>query len=73
VRVRFQNPLPAPPYPPKLLHIPTNPERYATLEYTGEMANEMTFPMVVDAELGMPLDLSRYECLWQDDADPLRE
>ncbi|KIM33964.1 hypothetical protein M408DRAFT_5373 [Serendipita vermifera MAFF 305830] len=36
------------------------------------MANEMTFPMVVDAEMGMPLDLSRYECLWQDDADPLQ-
>lgn len=27
--------------------------------------------MVVDAEMGMGLDLSRYECLWQDNGDPL--
>ncbi|KAG8836520.1 hypothetical protein FRC18_011197 [Serendipita sp. 400] len=27
--------------------------------------------MVVDAEMGMPLDLSRYECLWQEGGDPL--
>lgn len=72
VRVRFQNPLPAPPYPPKLLNIPTNPERYASLDYTGELANETPFPMVVDAEMGMPLDLSRYECLWQEGGDPLQ-
>ncbi|PVG01919.1 Paf1-domain-containing protein, partial [Serendipita vermifera] len=69
VRVRYQNPLPAPPYPPKLLHIPTNPERYATIEYTGDLANEMAFPMVVDAEMGMPIDLSRYESLWQEGGD----
>lgn len=71
VRVRYQNPLPAPPYPPKLLNIPTNPSRYATLEYTGDYANDVPFPMVVDAEMGMPLDLGRYECLWQDGGDPL--
>lgn len=31
----------------------------------------MPFPLVVDAEMGMPLDLSRYESLWQEGGDPL--
>ncbi|TDL23983.1 RNA polymerase II-associated protein [Rickenella mellea] len=69
VRVRYQNPLPAPPFPPKLLNIPTNPSRYARPDFTAALASETPLPMVVDAEMGMPLDLSKYEALWEDDED----
>lgn len=70
VRVRYSNPLPAPPCPPKLLDIPTDPMRYARPEFVDALANELPLPMIVDAEMGMPLDLSRWECLWEgDDAD----
>ncbi|EJD07681.1 uncharacterized protein FOMMEDRAFT_24985 [Fomitiporia mediterranea MF3/22] len=68
-KVRFQNPLPPPPFPPKLLNIPTNPTRYAGPDFTASLASETPLPMVVDADLGMPLDLSYYECLWGDGQD----
>ncbi|KAF7983338.1 hypothetical protein HWV62_22297 [Athelia sp. TMB] len=73
VKVRYSNPLPAPPCPPKLLQIPTNPNRYARPEFLNEIANDTSLPMIVDAECGMPLDLGRWECLWEeggDDSDP---
>lgn len=69
VRVRYSNPLPAPPCPPKLLNIPTNPMRYARPEYLSVLASETPLPMIVDAECGMPLDLGKWECLWEEDAD----
>ncbi|KAF8916190.1 RNA polymerase II-associated [Mucidula mucida] len=69
VRVRYSNPLPAPPCPPKLLDIPTNPKRYARPELLNALANQTPLPMIVDAECGMPLDLSKWECLWQEGAD----
>ncbi|GJJ11167.1 hypothetical protein Clacol_005399 [Clathrus columnatus] len=69
VRVRYNNPLPPPPFPPKLLKIPTNPSRYARPEFTAELAYEAPLPMVVDAECGMPLDLGKWECLWEENAD----
>ncbi|KLO12734.1 hypothetical protein SCHPADRAFT_997944 [Schizopora paradoxa] len=68
-KVRYQNPLPSPPFPPKLLNIPTNPSRYARPDFVASLANEMQLPMVVDAELGMPLDLSHWDCLWNDKLD----
>ncbi|KAG8893761.1 hypothetical protein FRC01_013363, partial [Tulasnella sp. 417] len=64
VRVRYVNPLPPPPYPPKLLNIPTDPKRFARAEFTQAMSNETPLPMVVDAEMGMPLDLSQFDALW---------
>ena len=69
VRVRYSNPLPAPPCPPKLLNIPTNPMRYAKPEFLNDLANETPLPMIVDAECGMPLDLGKWECLWEEAAD----
>ncbi|KAF9785156.1 RNA polymerase II-associated [Thelephora terrestris] len=69
VRVRYSNPLPAPPCPPKLLDIPTNPMRYARPEFLETLANDTPLPMIVDAECGMPLDLGLWECLWTDDGD----
>ncbi|CAL1715425.1 unnamed protein product [Somion occarium] len=69
VRVRYSNPLPAPPCPPKLLDIPTNPMRYARPEFLNDIANDTPLPMIVDAEMGMPLDLSQFECLWDENMD----
>ncbi|KAF5383624.1 hypothetical protein D9615_003557 [Tricholomella constricta] len=69
VRVRYANPLPAPPCPPKLLDIPTNPMRYARPEFLNALANVTPLPMIVDAECGMPLDLGKWESLWEEDAD----
>ncbi|EIM86851.1 uncharacterized protein STEHIDRAFT_79513 [Stereum hirsutum FP-91666 SS1] len=69
VRVRYQNPLPAPPCPPKILDIPTAVLRYARPELLDSVANEMPLPMIVDAECGMPLDLAKWEALWEEGAD----
>ncbi|KAG6856220.1 hypothetical protein H0H87_006371 [Tephrocybe sp. NHM501043] len=69
VRVRYSNPLPPPPCPPKLLDIPTNPMRYARPEFLNSLANETLLPMIVDAECGMPLDLGKFECLWEEGGD----
>ncbi|KAJ6484957.1 RNA polymerase II-associated protein [Mycena vulgaris] len=71
VRVRYSNPLPAPPCPPKLLDIPTNPMRYARPAFLNALANDLPLPMIVDAECGMPLDLGKWESLWlEEDDDP---
>lgn len=69
VRVRYSNPLPAPPCPPKLLDIPTNPLRYAQPAFINAITNDTPLPMIIDAECGMPLDLGRWECLWGEDGD----
>ncbi|KAF8754182.1 Paf1 [Rhizoctonia solani] len=64
VKVRYTNPLPAPPCPPKLLNIPTHPNRYVRPEFTATLAAETPLPMVVDSECGMPLDLFGWDGLW---------
>jgi len=69
VRVRYSNPLPAPPCPPKLLDVPTDPMRYARPEFLDDIAADTPLPMIVDGDLGMPLDLSRWECLWEENGD----
>ncbi|KAI0642319.1 RNA polymerase II-associated [Trametes meyenii] len=69
IRVRYSNPLPSPPCPPKLLNIPTDPMRYARPEFLDEIAASTPLPMVVDGELGMPLDLSQWDCLWEENGD----
>jgi len=69
VRVRYSNPLPAPPCPPKLLEIPTNPMRYARPEFLNAIANNAPLPMIVDADCGMPLDLGKWESLWEENTD----
>jgi RNA polymerase II-associated factor 1 len=52
-----------------MLDIPTTPARYAAPERLEALANEVPFPMIVDAEMGLPLDLGRWECLWEEGAD----
>ncbi|KAH0835703.1 RNA polymerase II-associated [Lanmaoa asiatica] len=43
--------------------------RYARPDFLNSIANDTQLPMIVDAECGMPLDLGRWECLWDDDFD----
>ena len=43
--------------------------RYAKPEFLNALANETPLPMIVDAECGMPLDLGKWECLWEEAAD----
>ena len=45
--------------------------RYARPEFLNAIAKDTSLPMIVDAELGMPLDLGQWECLWEEDADDL--
>ncbi|GAA6028574.1 hypothetical protein JCM8097_007289 [Rhodosporidiobolus ruineniae] len=59
VRVRYQHPLPAPPFPPRLLHVPTAPQRYASYDFLTPLASERELPMILDGELGMPLEYGR--------------
>ncbi|GAA5824962.1 hypothetical protein JCM11251_006042 [Rhodosporidiobolus azoricus] len=58
-RVRYQNPLPPPPFPPRLIHIPTTPQRYATYDFLTPLQSERQLPMILDAELGMPLEYGK--------------
>jgi len=43
--------------------------RYAKPEFLSVLASETPLPMIVDAECGMPLDLGKWECLWEEEAD----
>lgn len=43
--------------------------RYARPEFLDEIAARTPLPMVVDGELGMPLDLSQWDCLWEENGD----
>ena len=58
VRIRYQNTLPPPPNPPKLLDIP-NPAvaHYTSTGFASRLAREQPLNVEVDSELGMPLDL----------------
>jgi RNA polymerase II-associated factor 1 len=45
--------------------------RYASPEFLDALAHDMPFPMIVDAECGMPLDLGKWESLWlEEETDP---
>lgn len=65
VRQRFQNPLPAPSFPPKLLTIRTDPARYATYDFLVPLSMERPVPMIVDAEGGMALDPNLVPGYWE--------
>jgi RNA polymerase II-associated factor 1 len=43
--------------------------RYARPEFLNTLANDTPLPMIVDAECGMPLDLGKWESLWEEGAD----
>ena len=59
-RVRFDNSLPPPSLPPKLLDIPGTGlagGEYTSAGYASKMAREQPLNIEADAELGMPIDL----------------
>ena len=66
IRVRYSNPLPPSPCLPKLLDISTDPMRYARPEFLDDTATKTPIPVVVDGEIGMLIDLSRWDCLWKE-------
>ncbi|MBW0465283.1 hypothetical protein O181_004998 [Austropuccinia psidii MF-1] len=57
IRHRYLNPFPPPPFPPKLLHISTDPARYAGYRFLTHLENEREIPVFADADLGMPIEL----------------
>jgi RNA polymerase II-associated factor 1 len=66
-RIRYQNPLPPPPFPPKLLNIATPIDPYTTPEYTSTLAAQQPANIDLDAEGGMPLDLAIIPGLFEGD------
>lgn len=57
-RIRYQNQLPPPPNPPKLLDIPNNAAaEYTSTNFVSRLAREQPLNIEVDSELGMSLDL----------------
>ncbi|WWC90664.1 uncharacterized protein L201_005600 [Kwoniella dendrophila CBS 6074] len=64
VRVRYLNPVPNPPFPPKLLNISTDINRLGEPSYLRNLAASTQLPMLVDSEMGMPLDLNAYDGIW---------
>ncbi|KAK6361540.1 hypothetical protein TWF730_005260 [Orbilia blumenaviensis] len=57
-RIRYQNHLPAPPQPPKLLEIPNNAAtEYTSANFASRLVREQPLNIEVDSELGMPIDL----------------
>lgn len=69
-RIRYPNPLPLPPYPPKLLAIPTPSSRYADPRTFGSrLATAHPLPMVVNSEAGMPLSLVDFPQVWYTDQE----
>ncbi|OCF57219.1 RNA polymerase II-associated factor 1 [Kwoniella mangroviensis CBS 10435] len=64
VRVRYLNPVPNPPFPPKLLDISTDINRLGEPSYLNHLAASTQLPMLVDSEMGMPLDLNEYDGIW---------
>ncbi|KAJ1017813.1 hypothetical protein NDA16_005130 [Ustilago loliicola] len=66
-RVKYPNPIPVPPYPPKLVKIPTEPSRYANPHFADRLASQQPIPMIVDVHVGMPIDLANFQNLWEGD------
>ncbi|BEJ16286.1 hypothetical protein CspHIS471_0508910 [Cutaneotrichosporon sp. HIS471] len=64
VRVRFENPLPDPPFPPKLLKVKTDISRLGDPAYLDQLAGAAPAPMLLDAEMGMPIDLNTFDGVW---------
>ncbi len=65
VKVRFLNPIPPPPFPPKLFDVPTNIHRLGEPAYLDQLASSTLLPMLVDAEMGMALDVNGFDRIWE--------
>jgi RNA polymerase II-associated factor 1 len=66
-RIRYQNPLPPPPFPPKLLNIATPIDPYTTPDYTATLAQQQPPTIDIDVEGGMPLNLAIIPGLFEGD------
>ena len=53
----------------RLLDIHTGPMHYVQPNFLDDITASRPFPMVVDGELGTPLDLSCWDCLWEYNED----
>ncbi|ODQ53788.1 Paf1-domain-containing protein [Saitoella complicata NRRL Y-17804] len=67
VRQRYKNTLPPPPFPPKLLDAPLPLKTYLSPFSTSQIIRSLPPNMELDAENGMPLDLSLIEGLFEGD------
>jgi hypothetical protein len=64
VRVRYRNEVPPPSFPPQLVQIPDDLDRFTRPDWISEYASSIPAPMLVDSEGGMPMDLNRYDGIW---------
>ena len=69
LRVRYLNPIPQPPFPPKLFNLSTDINRLGEPSYLDDLAASTPLPMLVDSEMGMPVDLNSCERVWNGDDD----
>ena len=67
LRVRYQNTLPPPPFEPKFLKLPDFSSKYTSATFMSTLVQEQQPTMEIDAELGMPLDLSRVPGVFEGD------
>ncbi|BFZ59580.1 hypothetical protein YB2330_000594 [Saitoella coloradoensis] len=67
IRQRYKNTLPPPPFPPKLLDAPLPLQAYLSPFSTSQIIRSLPPNMELDAENGMPLDLSLIEGLFEGD------
>lgn len=57
-RVRYQNDLPPPPCPPKLLDIPIDTNKLTSCAYLSDLVRKQDPNLTLDIDLGMPLDMT---------------
>jgi RNA polymerase II-associated factor 1 len=60
-RIRYQNDLPPPPCPPKLLNIPVSMQRLVSSSFLSGLVQKQPMNMDVDIDLGMPLDMTEIQ------------
>ncbi|CAN6606751.1 RNA polymerase II-associated protein 1 [Trichomonascus vanleenenianus] len=59
VRVRYQNELPPPQCPPKLLNVPDDTNKLADASFLSELMRRHPLNVDVNNDIGMPLDLTQ--------------
>lgn len=67
LRVRYSNTLPPPPFEPKMLKLPMSLSKYTSASYLSTLIQEQPIKMELDAELGMPIDLSLIPGIFEGD------
>jgi RNA polymerase II-associated factor 1 len=72
-RIRYNNSLPPPLCPPKLLEVPNNAfAHYTDTAFASTLARAESLNIEVDSELGMPLDLTHIPRVFEGDDSVLR-